>query len=285
MDVVKALRAHGGVARTAALLAAGCTSRQVAIRVRAGEVHRLRRGIFALAGADPTLVRAIDLGGVVTCASALAHHGVALLSRPDQPHVAVEQGFTSAARNIAGVRLHYVRPGSLTGAEQWHDVVTGLDEAGRCLTQRAHLVAIDHALHNGLVRPDQIAAFTRSPMARRDWLLAHADARAESPPESLMRLALMDAGLAVHPQRFISGVGRVDFVVEDSLVVEVDGQQHHDDPRAFQRDRSRDRQLVREGYAVLRFTYADICGRDSTALGAEVRAAIAAVRSSRSARA
>lgn len=256
---------------------AGCTSREMSRSVREGVVVRLRRGLYALPGADRALVRAIGLGGVVTCVSALSHHGVALINSPDRPHIAVEKGFTSAGRDVAGVNLHYVPRGSLAAVRGWHDAATGLDIAGRCLSESAHLIAIDNALHAGLLRPDQIAGFTRSTNARRDWLLGHADARAESPPETVARLSIAQARLAVQPQRFISGVGRVDFVVEGRVVVEVDGRQHHDDPRAFQRDRGRDRELVRQGFLVLRYTFADICGQGAKDVGAEVAAALLAV--------
>jgi very-short-patch-repair endonuclease len=42
------------------------------------------------------------------------------------------------------------------------------------------------------------------------------------------------------------------------LVVEVDGWRFHCDKRAFETDRRRDRKLVRAGWLVVRFTYADV---------------------------
>jgi very-short-patch-repair endonuclease len=45
---------------------------------------------------------------------------------------------------------------------------------------------------------------------------------------------------------------------EDRLVVETDGRSFHDNPAAFERDRSRDRALHLAGYRVVRFTHTQI---------------------------
>jgi very-short-patch-repair endonuclease len=46
---------------------------------------------------------------------------------------------------------------------------------------------------------------------------------------------------------------RVDFLVDDDLVVEIDGQRYHDNSEAFQSDRMRDQRLLAKGYRVVRF--------------------------------
>ncbi len=47
---------------------------------------------------------------------------------------------------------------------------------------------------------------------------------------------------------------RVDLMIGERLIVEVDGREHHSDPVAFERDRVRDARLSALGYRVLRFS-------------------------------
>ncbi|MFL6204015.1 MAG: DUF559 domain-containing protein [Acidimicrobiales bacterium] len=54
-------------------------------------------------------------------------------------------------------------------------------------------------------------------------------------------------------------VARVDAAVPRlKLAIEIDGYEHHSTPDAFQRDRTRQNELVALGWTVLRFTWADI---------------------------
>jgi very-short-patch-repair endonuclease len=100
---------------------------------------------------------------------------------------------------------------------------------------------------------NDIGDFTATSRARRAWLLHNADARAESPAETVTRYELRAAGHRVTPQRVFPGIGRVDLVVDDAVVVETDGRDYHSDPAAFSRDRRRDRQLAAMGFVVLRY--------------------------------
>ncbi len=91
--------------------------------------------------------------------------------------------------------------------------------------------------------------------------LAAVDLTGESPIEVVARLLLRKAGLNVEPQVTIPGVGRVgrvDFLVEGFLVVEIDGAASHSDRRALRNDRRRNNMMVINGYAVLRFRYEDV---------------------------
>jgi very-short-patch-repair endonuclease len=68
-------------------------------------------------------------------------------------------------------------------------------------------------------------------------------------------LALRSRNLRVRPQVWIPGVGRVDLLIGDRLVLELDGREWHQD---FERDRARDRALVARGYLVLRASYRQV---------------------------
>ena len=54
----------------------------------------------------------------------------------------------------------------------------------------------------------------------------------------------------------------MDFLWEEArLIVEVDGMAKYDEPGALRDEKRRQNELVALGYAVLRFTWADIVGR------------------------
>jgi hypothetical protein len=57
-------------------------------------------------------------------------------------------------------------------------------------------------------------------------------------------------------------VARVDAAyVERRIAIELDGYSTHSEPAAFQRDRTRQNELIRLGWSVLRFTWADVTHR------------------------
>ena len=115
--------------------------------------------------------------------------------------------------------------------------------------------------------------------ARRVLVLS--DARAESPPESLLRLALVQAGLRPVPQHVVVDahgrfVARVDLALPaQRLAFEYDGRAVHEREDVFVQDRRRANDLVRAGWTVLRFTAADLRG-DAAAAVRQVLACAAA---------
>jgi very-short-patch-repair endonuclease len=70
-----------------------------------------------------------------------------------------------------------------------------------------------------------------------------------------MKLILLSLGIPFRQQVVIEPIGRVDFVVGERLVIEVDGREFHSDPY---KDRKRDALLSVAGRRVLRFLYAQI---------------------------
>lgn len=93
--------------------------------------------------------------------------------------------------------------------------------------------------------------------------LQRSDARAESPPETRLRLALVEAGLAPVPQFPVHDRGRflarVDLAFPHlKIAIEYDGRAVHEREDVFTRDRRRQNDLVRAGWLVLRFSAADL---------------------------
>ena len=113
-------------------------------------------------------------------------------------------------------------------------------------------------------------------VARR--AIALADPRAESPPESVLRVLLALAGIPAVPQHVVrdrdgSFVARVDLAyVERKIAIEYDGY-WHDERGQFARDRRRLNRLVAAGWTVLHVTAVDL--KNPEALIARVRQLLA----------
>ena len=107
------------------------------------------------------------------------------------------------------------------------------------------------------------------------------DARAESPPETRLRLALVLAGLDPVPQHVVLDergrfVARVDLALPAlRIAIEYDGRVVHEREDVFASDRRRANHLVRLGWTVLRFTAADL-HRGAAHAVAQVLAVVAA---------
>jgi very-short-patch-repair endonuclease len=138
---------------------------------------------------------------------------------------------------------------------------------------RTAVVALDVLLGRGLVHPDDLdaraAALTTGRGVRRARrAVTLADGRAESPPETVLRLLLRSAGLAPVPQYVVRDadgrfVARVDLAFpERRVAVEYDGA-WHGTPGQLARDRRRLNALVAAGWTVLHVTAADMHEPDS----------------------
>ncbi|HWH27006.1 MAG TPA: DUF559 domain-containing protein [Pseudolysinimonas sp.] len=125
----------------------------------------------------------------------------------------------------------------------------------RCQGAETGFVLLESALHHRrLSRGERALLNVAAPNSFRSLAL-HAGALSESGTESLMKLLLLDLALPFRQQVEMAGVGRVDFVLGNRLVVEVDSREFHRDPLV---DRQRDAALSARGYRSLRFMYAQI---------------------------
>ena len=86
--------------------------------------------------------------------------------------------------------------------------------------------------------------------------IAFARADAESGLETLVRWRLRAWGIRVRTQQNLVSVGRVDLLLGERLVVEVDGVENHASPEHRHRDLVRDANAAAWGFVTLRFDYA-----------------------------
>lgn len=276
----------------AELLALGVSPRSIAASVHAGLVIRARRGVYAPASAPPHVVRALRVGGLAACTTAAESFGlwvpeqrlteVWLPRQASRLRSAHSRRVPLALADRSQLRTHWHPLVDPRAANSWRvgqlDVVA---QCVRCLPRELAIAVLDSALSVGIVGAHELPALEAVlPKDRRPWV-SLADARAGSGTESLVRLALHDAGFRVTPQVRIPGVGFVDLLVGTRVVVEVDSERWHSTAEQRAEDSRRDLELHRLGFVVVRVRYDQAMnGRDAVVAAVE-----RAVRTSRSVRA
>lgn len=144
-------------------------------------------------------------------------------------------------------------------------VLTVLDCA-RLLDQDWGVAIADAALHTGIVSREELvdragAVIHCTGAGRARVLPTMTSAMAESPGESLLRRRLNRMGFTPREQVDIGG-DRVDFLIDDCLVVEFDGRGKYElrgDPAAAHwAEKRRNDRLVEMGYEVIHVTWADL---------------------------
>lgn len=223
-----------------------------------GDIIRARRDVYVSRWMPAPVRQAAVVGGRLTCVSALA-----LLGCFEPPsaalHVQVAPDATRLRRSFApgngssDLVLHWV-PLEISSSVSVVSPSHAIRQLLRCLSRPLAIAVVDSALHQGVVTHPEVDDLVRHAPPSLRPVLDHLDGRSESGIESLVRVALRDAGLVVDVQVVIPGVGRVDLLVECRVVVEVDGRRWHGGEQ--ERDYWRDLQLARHGYIVVRVDYA-----------------------------
>lgn len=248
--IAHVLAANGGVVSSAQLRAAGWSHAR--IRKLSGQGWRSpRRGWYASPSAEPYVVRAVAAGGVVGCVSALRMRRVWV---PDSAlHVRHSERARRSRPGVRSCRPYRLDP-PIDGAVDPIDVAVA--SAANCLGAEGLVVVLDSMLNTGMLdMADARAVVAASRFAGLD-LADRCDAASESGTETVIRLRLRARGIRLRTQVGIPGVGRVDFLVGDRLIIEADSREHHL-PR-YQADRTRDRVAVGLGFTVMRLTYEDV---------------------------
>lgn len=222
-----------------------------------GDARLLRFGWYAVGLVRSDEEEAVRRGGVVSCVSALTRHGVWV---PEDHRLHV-RGNSSAVRTRKGPFCREFRRPSPEGAAV-DDLDIALRHAARCLDPEGFVVVVDSILNRRLMSGDELEYQFRDAPEYVHELLAKADGRADSGPETMTRLRLRGQSIKVRVQVQIDGLGRVDLLVGDYMIVEIDGREWHGTTeRQFERDRERDAIALELGYYPLRFTYKDVVFR------------------------
>ena len=250
--LLSVLAGRAGVASRAELMGAGVRAADVDRAVRSGQILRVRRGWFALPSAVPDVVTAVRVGGALTCISALRHYGI-WVPRETAVHVAVPAN-ASRLRLDGNPIIHWSAPSGATTASV-APIADALAVMAVCQPREATLIAIDSALNRRIASFESLTeAFAAGPEYGRR-LLHLADSRHDSGLETMACSRLRALGIRFSVQVQITGVGRVDVLIGECLVLELDGREFHSRDIDFDNDRRRDLLLAAAGYLVLRVSY------------------------------
>ncbi|MFF2029994.1 type IV toxin-antitoxin system AbiEi family antitoxin domain-containing protein [Arthrobacter sp. NPDC058192] len=250
MNIASYLASRGGTATAADLRLAGLSRHRISAAVADGTIVRIRRGQYGLP-LDPSAYRAAcEVTGLLTCLSAAPDYALWTLMPAQSLHLSVGHR-TPPPGSIAHGRCRHPRHPWLPVA----GLADVLIHALHCLPELESLVMVQCAVGRGDISLD----FLRGKLdgnrnGRARAVLDLVIPRADSLLEVLANTAFCRAGLHVRRHVEIPGVGEVDFLIEDFLVVETDGESHLA-PQQVKKDRGRNNASVVAGYLVLRFGY------------------------------
>jgi very-short-patch-repair endonuclease len=248
MDAVTALSRRHGVARVAALQRDGVTEHGLRAAIRSGRVLAVRRGWVALPEADAALVAAARCGVVLSCITLAARRGLWVLDS-SEPHVAApaKSGHAKTARGV----IHWSRPIFPRDPDACEDSLeNALVLVARCQPYESARATWESALRQRLIDPGMLARAPLPPAARQ--LLADARPFADSGTETIFQTRLAWLKVPITPQVWLLG-HRVDFLIGERLVVQIDGGHHVGAQRTS--DIAHDALLTLHGFHVIRISY------------------------------
>ena len=287
----RARRQAGVISRTQ-LAADGLSASRVDRLMRCGSLEPVHRGVLLVGGA-PLSYRArlwaavLATGGVLSGPTAAGLWGVIdadsatiTVLMPHRRRIARPHGVVLRRWRDHQPPGHVLRDGLPTTPRAW-TVMSMLAE----LQPGAATTLADRALQRRWITPAQLTTrlhqhpYRRGNAQLRRLLTTTADGAAAESERRLHRLLRAGdiRGWTPNCPVWIDGelIAVVDVALRrHKIAIEVDGMAHHVDVDRFRRDRSRQNQLVTQGWTVLRFTWADLTERPGYVVRT-IRAAIA----------
>jgi very-short-patch-repair endonuclease len=271
------IRDLGGMAATHELNAAGFGRERLRLATRHEEIRRIRQGWYIDPDTPQPIADCLRVGGRATCVTAAEHLGLWLPQHPFDVHVAVRRN----ACQLRDPRDYRRRmPIQRAAVVHWTDVDAGGSRTMVGLQHALREIVLCRGAETGFVVAE--SAFAARKLTREGWdrvcdsvpiglaaAVRRAGAGSGSVTESIFMFRSLRFRVRVRRQVVI-GSDRVDFVLGDRLVVEIDSKEFHE----RERDYARDARLGARGYRVLRFTYRQVMF-DWPAVEAAVSAAIA----------
>ncbi|MFK4790378.1 endonuclease domain-containing protein [Microbacterium sp. ZW T5_56] len=247
------LEEHHPIGHRRRLREAGFDDRAIRRQLVDG-IDTIGRNWVALADVDPAFRAAAQVNGQVACVSAARLRGWWVPPSLSEIHVHVAPSSGNAAD---GLRIHRSRSLLPTRVgDVIESVEDTLQHVPRCLDEQAAYAVWESASRRENLSPD---ALRRIPW---NWTVAHQLAATvtglpDSGLESLLLHGLRPLGRELRPQAYVAG-HRVDLLIDEWLIIQVDGYAFHSSSADRGRDVAHDAELLLRGYGVLRFTYAQV---------------------------
>jgi hypothetical protein len=282
--------AQDDVVTTAQCRQSGVTEGQLKTLCRDRRWLRLNDGVYLIDadhhdGEPPrrSLIRAALLSAgphaVAVLDTAAEVHNIAGTHKDSTIHVSLPGPLARPRRcTDPNVCLHQLvlRPGDTTVVRGIR-VTTAVRTVADLVVRTSRLTAVsvlDSGLNRRILVEDELdlvrgcISGKRGAARARPWI-AEADARAESPLETRVRLLASDGGLPPDELQFrvrsrhdeIIAIADFAWLLPGARIVgEADGAEAHDQPTAVFRDRTRQNDIVAAGYWPVRFAWPDTTG-------------------------
>lgn len=269
------LAAHGHLVRTSELVAAGVSRSTISRAVARRELLCVCNGWVATSQASQSSILAVVHGGRLTGSTLLALSDV-WNADDRRVHIALHGHGNGEIRKISTPIASFAPPKFATtgvvrhwradrvkdpAIPRWRtSTIDALLVVARSTTPTHLLASIESCLYRGTISTAGLPVLRAALPVRLRSVVDAVDADSESGLETIMRMGLQRLGRSVESQVRVPGIGnrggngRVDFIVDGWLAIEVDGDEFHD-PAA---DRIRNSILVRRGYRWHRFGYHQI---------------------------
>lgn len=247
---------------TAELRAQGHTVASIRRAIQVGRLERVIKGWYATPGTDRDAIRAMRLGGRLGCISALRVTGA--WCPPDQGMHLELPSYASGRRLTArglpdGAVAHWHGKDEATGsAFPVMPVEVAVERMLLCQAPHHSIAVLDSLLFRRCITENRLRTVIAAGPQRMQFLADHLEPRSEEGIESIVRFRLAMSGIPAKVQVSLRTRDRLDLLIDDWLVLELDGRATHAQQKAFTADRVRTARLIRDSRMVLQFAYASI---------------------------
>lgn len=246
------------------------SARLITASVQSGAIIRLRRGVYGLPDLPEATSVGLQTSGVLSHDDAAQYWKFDLATRPETVHVTVPTN--SNAKSRTGVSLHH----RLLQRDEIFSPAPGLRytvplrtvlDCASVMTFRDALAVADSALLSGWIGREDLQAgakaFSGYGAGNVRRVAKHGNSNAANALESALRAICIEYRLGnFEPQVQVKDESisyRLDLADQERMIdLEADGYGYHSDRKALHYDHTRNCELTRRGWAVLRFSWEHI---------------------------
>lgn len=220
--------------------------------VKSGNLIPVKRGWYAVPGANQNVIRALKIGGRLGCLSALKEYGVWVPQTDRDLHVVL--GKNAAIPKLESTVFHRYDFLPETVAFSVEDC---LRQVMRHHDPETGLIVLESAVQKSLVTPFWAQMLIKELPSKKQRIYRFFDPSSQSGSETRVRLFFQRRGVKVHSQHKTSG-GWVDMLVGQSWIIECDSRAFHDNKTNHNIDCHRDLSNFSAGFVTTLLSYPQI---------------------------
>ncbi len=257
MELEEWVAARGGIVHRDAARQAGWTEPRIRSARVSKRVQMIRRTWIATSAAPGDALAAARGGARIACLSLARERGWWMPEGVDsRRHLSLPPHARAGTLGEADV-VHWSKPVAPASRHSLREPIEdALAHIASCADPESARALWESAVRIERLSPEALrrVRWTTRAAAR---LAGEVTGLADSGLESLFLSRLAPWDLQIRHQVVLAG-RRVDFLIGETLVIQVDGFAHHSTAAERGRDVAHDAELSLRGYTVLRFTYAQV---------------------------